>query len=327
MCFRLFYCVFVVECFCFFFFKQKTAYEMRISDWSSDVCSSDLMVGTFALIPEVIAFSFVAGVDPEVGLFASFVIGIVIAFAGGRPAMISGAAGSVALVAAALAHSHGLQYLLAATVLAGLLQIIFGLLKLDVLMRFVSRSVRTGFVNALAILIFSAQVPQMLNVTWHTYAMIAAGLAIIYLLPRLTNAIPSPLICIVVLTVISIIFPMPLHTVADLGQLPMSLPSFHLPDVSFSWDMLAVIAPYSLAMASVGLLESLMTAKVVDDLTESTSSKARECTGLGLANFAAGLFGGIAGCGMLGQTVGNVRCGGRGRLHKTWNRKGGVVGK
>ncbi|MGM4885318.1 SulP family inorganic anion transporter [Tardiphaga sp. 604_B6_N1_1] len=272
------------------------------------------MVGTFALIPEVIAFSFVAGVDPEVGLFASFVIGIVIAFAGGRPAMISGAAGSVALVAAALVGSHGLNYLLAATLLAGLLQIVFGLLKLDVLMRFVSRSVRTGFVNALAILIFSAQVPQMLGVTWHTYAMIGLGLAIIYLVPRLTTAIPSPLICIVVLTVVAVAFPMPIHSVADLGRLPNALPTFSFPGVPLTWATLSIIAPYALAMAAVGLLESMMTASVVDDLTETTSSKARECTGLGLANMAAGLFGGIAGCGMIGQTVGNVRYGGRGRL-------------
>ncbi|MBH1992790.1 MAG: SulP family inorganic anion transporter [Sphingomonadaceae bacterium] len=272
------------------------------------------MVGTFALIPEVIAFSFVAGVDPQVGLFASFVIGIVIAFAGGRPAMISGAAGSVALVAAALVHSHGLSYLLGATLLAGLLQIGFGLAKLDILMRFVSRSVRTGFVNALAILIFAAQVPQMLGVTWHTYAMIAGGLAIIYLLPRISSAIPSPLICILVLTGISVVVPMPIHTVADLGRLPASLPVLTIPSLPVAWDTLRIIAPYALAMAAVGLLESMMTASVVDDLTETTSSKARECTGLGLANVAAGLFGGIAGCGMIGQTVGNIRYGGRGRL-------------
>ncbi len=272
------------------------------------------MVGTFALIPEVIAFSFVAGIDPEVGLFASFVIGIVIAVFGGRPAMISGAAGSVALVAAALVHSHGLSYLLGATILAGVFQIAFGLLKLDVLMRFVSKSVRTGFVNALAILIFSAQVPQMLGVSWHTYAMIGLGLAIIYLLPRITTAIPSPLICIVVLTAISIAFPMPLHNVADLGRLPASLPHFALPALPVEWRTLGIIAPYALAMAAVGLLESLMTAKVVDELTESNSDKAQECTGLGLANVAAGIFGGIAGCGMIGQTVGNVRYGGRGRL-------------
>jgi SulP family sulfate permease len=272
------------------------------------------MVGTFALIPEVIAFSFVAGVDPEVGLYASFVIGIVISFTGGRPAMISGAAGSVALVAAALVRTHGLDYLLAATLLAGVFQVIFGLLRLDVLMRFVSRSVRTGFVNALAILIFSAQVPQMLGVSWHTYAMIAAGLGIIYLVPRLTTVIPSPLICILVLTGISVAVPMPLHTVADLGRLPSSLPSLVLPHVPLTGTTFVIVAPYALAMAVVGLLESMMTATVVDDLTDTTSPKARECTGLGLANIASGLFGGIAGCGMIGQTVGNVRYGGRGRL-------------
>ena len=272
------------------------------------------MVGTFALIPEVIAFSFVAGVDPEVGLFASFVIGIVVAFAGGRPAMISGAAGSVALVAASLVHAHGLPYLLAATLLAGSFQILFGLAKLDVLMRFVSRSVRTGFVNALAILIFSAQVPQMMGVDWHSYAMIAGGLAIIYLVPRWTTAVPSPLICIVVLTAVGAAFQMQIHTIADLGRLPSSLPSLALPHLPATWETLRILAPYSLAMAAVGLLESMMTATVVDDLTGTTSPKARECTGLGLANVAAGLFGGIAGCGMIGQTVGNVRYGGRGRL-------------
>ncbi len=272
------------------------------------------MVGTFALIPEVIAFSFVAGIDPQVGLFASFVIGIIIAIFGGRPAMISGAAGSVALVAAALVTAHGLPYLLAATVLAGLLQVLFGLLRLDVLMRFVSQSVRTGFVNALAILIFSAQVPQLLGVDWHTYAMIGLGLAIIYLTPRVTTVIPSPLICILVLTAVSVAFPMPMRTIADLGRLPDALPAFALPAVPIEWRSLAIVAPYALAMAAVGLLESLMTARVVDDLTESGSDKTREATGLGLANVAAGLFGGIAGCGMIGQTVGNVRYGGRGRL-------------
>ncbi len=296
----------------FFFSTYRRQWFAGAAGARRDVLAG--MVGTFALIPEVIAFSFVAGIDPEVGLFASFVIGIVIAVAGGRPAMISGAAGSVALVAAALVHAHGLPYLLAATVLAGLLQIVFGLIGLDVVMRFVSRSVRTGFVNALAILIFSAQVPQMLGVTWHSYAMIALGLAIIYLLPRLTTAIPSPLICIVVLTAIATAFPMPLPTIADLGRLPASLPAFALPSVPAAWDTLVIVAPYALAMAAVGLLESMMTASVVDDLTETASSKARECSGLGLANVAAGLFGGIAGCGMIGQTVGNIRYGGRGRL-------------
>lgn len=298
---------------------NDTALSRYRAEWFTDAGAArrDIlagMVATFALIPEVIAFSFVAGIDPQVGLFASFVIGIVIAIAGGRPAMISGAAGSVALVAAALVHSHGLHYLLAATLLAGLFQIAFGLAKLDILMRFVSRSVRTGFVNALAILIFSAQLPQMMHVTWHSYAMIAAGLAIIYLAPKITTIIPSPLICILVLTAISLAVPMPIATIADLGKLPDSLPVLALPMVPFDWATLRIIAPYALAMAAVGLLESMMTASVVDDLTDTNSSKARECSGLGLANVAAGLFGGIAGCGMIGQTVGNVRYGGHGRL-------------
>lgn len=280
------------------------------------------MVGTFALIPEVIAFSFVAGVDPEVGLFASFMIGVVISITGGRPAMISGAAGSVALVAAALVRGHGLQYLLAATLLAGLFQILFGLLGLHVLMRYVSRSVRTGFVNALAILIFSAQLPQIVGphwsfgagFGWQNLAMIAGGLALIYLVPRATTAIPSPLICIAVLTTVSLLVPMPLRTVAELGRLPSTLPMPHWPALPMDVATLRIVAPYALAMAVVGLLESMMTASVVDELTETTSSKRRECSGLGLANLAAGLFGGIAGCGMIGQTVGNVRYGGRGRV-------------
>ncbi len=271
-------------------------------------------VATFALIPEVIAFSFVAGVDPQVGLFASFVIGIVIAFTGGRPAMISAAAGSVALVAAPLVHSHGLAYLFAAGFLAGFIQILFGLLRLGVLMRFVSKSVRTGFVNALAILIFGAQMPHILGGNWITYAALAAGLAIIYLAPRITTAVPSPLICILVLTVASIAFQLPLMTVADLGKLPDSLPVFGWPAVPLTWETLTIIAGPALAIAMVGLLESMMTASVVDDLTNTTSSKNRECTGLGIANAAASLFGGIAGCGMIGQTVSNVKYGGRGRL-------------
>ncbi len=271
-------------------------------------------VATFALIPEVIAFSVAAGVDPQVGLFASFVIGVVIAFAGGRPAMISAAAGSVALVAAPLVHGHGLPYLLAAGLLAGLIQVAFGLLRLGVLMRFVSTSVRTGFVNALAILIFSAQVPQVLGAGWVTYAVLAAGLAVIYLLPRLTTAIPSPLICILLLTAACMILHLPVRTVADLGHLPDGLPLFAWPAVPPTLETLRIIAGPALAIAMVGLLESLMTASVVDELTETSSAKNRECAGLGIANVASSLFGGIAGCGMIGQTVSNVKYGGRGRL-------------
>ena len=275
-------------------------------------------VATFALIPEVIAFSFVAGVDPAVGLFASFVISIVIAFTGGRPAMVSAAAGSVALVAAPLVQSHGLPYLLAAGVLAGLVQIAFGLLRMGVLMRFVSSSVRTGFVNALAVLIFAAQLPHLQGANLPTWAMLALGLLLIYGLPRLPfklfTVLPSPLICILVLTGLSLALGLPLATVADLGQLPDALPGFGWPGVPLTWETLRLIALPALAIAMVGLLESLMTASVVDELTDTPSNKNRECSGLGLANIAASLFGGIAGCGMIGQTVSNVKYGGRGRL-------------
>ncbi|MGV1754033.1 SulP family inorganic anion transporter [Agrobacterium sp. CG674] len=285
-------------------------------DWSANPLREMLAgaVATFALIPEVIAFSFVAGVDPQVGLFASFVIGIVIAFSGGRPAMISAAAGSVALVAAPLVHLHGLPYLFAAGLLAGAFQIIFGLLRLGVLMRFVSKSVRTGFVNALAILIFAAQLPHIIGGDVLAYGMLAAGLVLIYLVPRLTTAVPSPLICILVLTGVSIFLQLPVMTVADLGKLPDSLPMFAWPQVPLTLETLKIIVGPALAIAMVGLLESMMTASVVDDLTGTPSSKNRECTGLGIANTAASLFGGIAGCGMIGQTVSNVKYGGRGRL-------------
>lgn len=290
--------------------------QQYMREWTEQPVRNVLagMVGTFALIPEVIAFSYAAGVAPEVGLFASFVISIAIAITGGRPGMISGAAGSVALVAADLVHGHGLQYLLLATLLAGAFQVLFGLLRLQSMMRFVSREVETGFVNALAILIFSAQIPQMLHVTWHTYALIALGLAIVYLLPRLTTAIPSPLICIVVLTGVSLAVPMPIHVVADLGALPTGLPSLSLPHLPLTWNTLQIVLPYAFAMAMVGLLESLMTAAVVDELTDTHSNKRMECTGLGISNILVGLFGGMAGCGMIGQTVGNLRYGGRGRL-------------
>lgn len=279
-------------------------------------------VATFALIPEVIAFSFVAGVDPSVGLFASFVISIVIAIFGGRPAMVSAAAGSVALVAAPLVAAHGLPYLFAAGLLAGALQIVFGLCKLGVLMRFVSSSVRTGFVNALAILIFAAQLPHLHGANAPTWALLALGLLLIYGLPwlgqrlglKLFGLIPSPLICVVVLTVLAALLGLPVATVADLGRLPEALPQFGLPAVPASLETLRIILLPALAIAMVGLLESVLTAAVVDEMTNTPSDKNRECTGLGLANMASSVFGGIAGCGMIGQAVGNVKYGGRGRL-------------
>ena len=271
-------------------------------------------VATFALIPEVIAFSFTAGIDPAVGLYASFVISIVIALFGGRPAMISAAAGSIALVVAPLVRDHGVEYLFAAGLLAGVFQILFGFARLATLMRYVSNSVRTGFVNALAILIFAAQLPHILNAGLAGYAVIAAGLGVIYLAPRVTTAVPAPLICVVLLTAACAGLGVDVARVADLGALPDGLPVLHIPDVPLGLDLLGIIFVPALAIAMVGLLESLMTAGVVDDQTSTPSDKNAEARGLGLANVAASLFGGIAGCGMIGQTVSNVKYGGRGRL-------------
>ena len=285
-------------------------------DWLSNI-KNDLLAGmvvALALIPEAIAFSIIAGVDPKVGLYASFCIATVIAFTGGRPGMISAATGAMALVMVMLVKEHGLQYLLAATILTGVLQIVAGWLRLGSLMRFVGRAVVIGFVNALAILIFMAQLPELTNVTWLVYAMVIAGLGIIYLFPYLTKAIPSPLVAIVVLTAVAIFFGMDIRTVGDMGQLPDSLPVFLLPDVPLNWETLKIIFPVSMTLAVVGLLESMMTASIVDDLTDSQSNKNRECVGQGIANIASGCVGGMAGCAMIGQSVINVKSGGRGRL-------------
>ena len=285
-------------------------------DWFSNV-RNDVLAGlvvALALIPEAIAFSIIAGVDPKVGLYASFSIATIIAFAGGRPGMISAATGAMALVIASLVKDHGLQYLLAATVLTGVLQIIAGWVKLGVLMRFVSRSVVTGFVNALAILIFMAQLPELTNVGWQVYAMTAAGLGIIYGLPCITKVVPSPLVTIVLLTGVSIYLGLDIRTVGDMGELPDSLPVFLLPDVPLNLETLKIIFPVSATLAVVGLLESMMTASIVDDLTDSNSNKNRECVGQGVANIASGFLGGMAGCAMIGQSVINVKSGGRGRL-------------
>ncbi|MDO9279517.1 MAG: SulP family inorganic anion transporter [Polaromonas sp.] len=285
-------------------------------DWLSNV-RNDLLAGmvvALALIPEAIAFSIIAGVDPKVGLYASFSIATLLAFFGGRPGMISAATGAMALLMVTLVKSHGLEYLLAATVLTGVLQVIAGWVKLGVLMRFVSRSVVTGFVNALAILIFMAQLPELTHVGWQVYAMTAAGLGIIYGLPYLTKAVPSPLVTIVVLTGVSMLLNMDIRTVGDMGELPDSLPMLLIPDVPLTFETLAIIFPYSATLMVVGLLESLMTATIVDDLTDTKSDKNRECVGQGVANIATGFIGGMAGCAMIGQSVINVKSGGRGRL-------------
>ena len=288
-------------------------------EWFSNI-RGDILAGVvvaLALIPEAIAFSIIAGVDPKVGLYASFCIAVVIAFTGGRPGMISAATGAMALLMVTLVREHGLEYLLAATILCGLLQIGAGYLKLGSLMRFVSRSVVTGFVNALAILIFMAQLPELTNVTWHVYAMTAAGLGIIYLfpyLPKVGKVIPSPLVCILVLTALAVYLGLDIRTVGDMGELPDTLPIFLWPQVPLNLDTLMIIFPYSAALAVVGLLESMMTATIVDDLTDTSSDKNRECKGQGIANIGSGLLGGMAGCAMIGQSIINVKSGGRGRL-------------
>lgn len=290
--------------------KQTWFYNVR-----GDVLAG--LVVALALIPEAIAFSIIAGLDPKVGLYASFCIAVVIAFVGGRPGMISAATGAMALLMVTLVKNHGLEYLLAATLLCGVLQIGAGYLKLGSLMRFVSRSVVTGFVNALAILIFMAQLPELTNVTWHVYAMTAAGLGIIYLfpyIPRIGKLIPSPLVCIIVLTAVAMSVGLDIRTVGDMGELPDTLPIFLWPDVPLTFETLAIIFPYSAALAVVGLLESMMTATIVDDLTDTPSDKNRECKGQGVANIASGLIGGMAGCAMIGQSIINVKSGGRSRL-------------
>ena len=301
-------------------FAKKNPDMNRLSvykrEWFSNI-RGDLLSGivvALALIPEAIGFSVIAGVDPKVGLFASFAIACVSAFTGGRPGMISAATAATAVLMVTLVRDHGLQYLFAATLLMGVLQILAGFAKLGRVMRFVSKSVMTGFVNALAILIFMAQLPELIGVPVETYVMIAAGLAIIYLFPYVTRVIPSPLIAIVVLTGVSVFFGMDIRTVGDLGELPSALPVFALPMVPLTWETLEIIFPYSLALAAVGLLESLLTARIVDDMTDTTSNKSQECIGQGFGNIASSLIGGMGGCAMIGQSVINVSSGGRGRL-------------
>ncbi|WP_027960482.1 SulP family inorganic anion transporter [Halomonas halodenitrificans] len=294
-------------------------YEKMKLSWFSNLKGDTLagIVVALALIPEAIAFSIIAGVDPKVGLYASFAICVIIAFTGGRSGMVSAATGAMALLMITLVKEHGLEYLLAATLLTGVLQIIAGYLRLAELMRFVSRSVVTGFVNALAILIFMAQLPELTGVTWHVYAMTLAGLAIIYgfpLVPVIGKTIPSPLVCIVVLTAVYMMTGMEIRSVGDMGELPDSLPVFLWPEVPLNLETLMIIFPTALMLTVVGLLESMMTATIIDDLTDTRSDKNRECKGQGIANIGAGLLGGMAGCAMIGQSVINIKSGGRRRM-------------
>ncbi|MER7334612.1 MULTISPECIES: SulP family inorganic anion transporter [unclassified Micromonospora] len=268
------------------------------------------LVVALALIPEAISFSILAGVDPRVGLFASFTMAVTIAFCGGRPAMISAATGAIALVVAPLAKEHGLEYLIAAVILGGLIQVLLAVLGVAKLMRFVPRSVMVGFVNALAILIFVAQVPQLIGVPWLVYPMVAVALTIMVFLPRVTTVVPAPLVAIVALTVFTVVAHVTVPNVGGEGSLPDSLPTFGLPDIPYTLDTLRLIAPYALGIALVGLMESLMTAKLVDDITDTRSNKTRESWGQGVANIVTGFFGGMGGCAMIGQTMINVKASG-----------------
>jgi SulP family sulfate permease len=294
----------------------KSAIGSLRRTWFSNV-RGDLIAGivvALALIPEAIAFSIIAGVDPKVGLYASFSIAVIIAFVGGRPGMISAATGAMALLMITLVRDHGVEYLFAATVLTGVLQILAGWLKLARYMMFIPRTVMLGFVNALAILIFLAQIPHFVGLGWQTYAMVAAGLAILYGFPYINRAVPSALIAIVALTLAAVLLELPVRTVGDMGELPEGLPFLHIPGVPFTLETLQIILPVALTLTIVGLLESLLTASIVDDLTDTSSDKNTESQGQGIANIATGFLGGMAGCAMIGQSMINIKSGGLGRL-------------
>lgn len=289
--------------------RQSVLATLKRPRWLKTEVLAGLIVA-LALIPEAIAFSLIAGVDPQVGLFAAATMAMSIAFLGGRPAMISAATAATALVIAPLMASHGLDYFLVAVILAGVFQVILGVLGVGKLMRFIPRSVMVGFVNALGILIFTSQLPDLIGVPWLVYPLTAAGLAIIYLLPRITTVVPAPLISIIVVTALALVFALNVPTVGDKGQLPDALPTLFLPDVPFTLETFQIVAPYALGMALVGLLESLMTAKLVDDITDTRSNKVRESWGQGAANIISGFFGGMGGCAMVGQTMINVKASG-----------------
>lgn len=278
---------------------------------------ADILAGlvvALALIPEAIAFSILAGVDPMVGLYASFIIAVTISFVGGRPAMISAATGAMALVIVSLVKEHGLEYLLAATILTGIIQILFGIAKIDRLMKFIPNAVMIGFVNSLAILVFIAQTPHFIGGSMMTWVFLLLTIGLIYLIPFLIKGIPAPLIAVVILSAAVVFMGIDLKTVGDMGSISQTLPSFLLPDIPFTWETLSIILPYSLALAVVGLMESLLTAAILDDMTDSESDKNMEARGQGIANIINGFFGGMAGCAMIGQSVINVKSGARGRL-------------
>lgn len=284
-------------------------------EWLGNI-KGDLLAGIvvcMALIPEAIGFSIVAGVDPMVGVYASFCISLIISIFGGRTGMISAAAGAMALVLASLVRDHGIEYMLAATILTGILQIVLGYLKIGNLLKFIPKPVMIGFVNALGIMMFKSQLNHFKG-NFILLILAAIGIAIIYLLPKLTKAVPSPIISIIVVTLIVVVFNIDATTLGDMGRITDDLPKFLIPDIPLNIETLKIILPYAASLSIVGLVESLLTAQLVDDLTDTTSDKNKECVGQGLANIVTGFFGGIAGCGMIGQTIINQNYGGRGRL-------------
>lgn len=293
--------------------------SLKKEEWFSNI-RTDVLAGLvvgLALIPESIAFSAIAGVDPQVGLYASFCIAVTIAFFGGRTAMISAATGAMALLMITLVKEHGLQYLLAATVLTGIIQVVAGYFKVAKLMRFVSQSVVYGFVNALAILIFVAQLPELMQMDLWGYVFVGLGLAVVYLfpyLPKIGKAVPSPLICIIVLSLLALFLGADMRTVSDLGQFPDTLPVFLIPEIPLNFETLAIIFPYSITLATVGLLETMMTTTIVNEVTETEGDRHQECRGQGYANIVSGFMGGMAGCAMIGQSIINVSSGARTRL-------------
>lgn len=291
---------------------QSTYRESWFGNSKGDILSG--LVVALALIPEAIAFSIIAGVDPMVGLYASFTIAVTISFVGGRPGMISAATGAMALLFIDLVADHGLQYLLAATILTGVLQVIFGIFKLARYMKFIPRSVMVGFVNALAILIFTSQLEHFVDESWIMYALVGVTLAFIYLFPYVTKAVPSTLVAIILVTIVTIVMDFNIRAVGDMGTISQTLPIFFIPKIPLTIETFLIVFPYSIALAIVGLLESLLTASIVDDSTETNSNKNSESRGQGIANIITGFFGGMAGCAMIGQSIINMKSGGRGRL-------------
>lgn len=285
-------------------------------EWFSGL-SGDVLAGlvsSFAVIPEVVGFCIVAGISPMMGLYASFWLTVLMAFLGGRPAMISAAAGSMALVIVSLVRDYGPEYLMAATILCGVIMFVLGALGIGNLIKLIPNTVQIGFVDALAILIFSSQLGNFEGEGWQMFALVALGIAIIYFFPYVTTAVPSTLVAVVVVTAIAITMHVDVRTIGDMGTITATLPPFHIPEVPLNMETFMIVLPYSASLAIVGLSETLLTSKVIDEMTDTEGDRNRECRGLGIANIVSGFFSGTCGCAMIGQAIVNVNSGGRGRL-------------